>query len=171
MDEMVRIELFNGYIKRLETPWIAHHRILNGITRAFYDYFDNHETHEIYRIPLDVRLTKSDKSDHTITDVVQPDVIIAHKNTLDDAGVVGIPTVLFEIYQSETAHKKMFEKFNIYEAYGVKEFWLIDVSNKSGRIYCLNDRQKYELHCNFTQNDTVSLLHFPHLSIDMTKIF
>ena len=113
MDKIVRIELFNGYIKRLETPWIAHHRILNGITRAFYEYFDTHETHEIYRIPLDVRLTKSDKSDHTITDVVQPDVIITHKNTLDDAGVVGIPTVLFEIYQNETAHKKMFEKFNI----------------------------------------------------------
>ena len=170
-DERLKIELLDGYIKPWYSIYPAHSLLLGGIISGIYSYFRKHSTHEAYQLLLDVRLTYESIADDKIIDVVQPDFIITHKNTLDDAGVVGVPMVLFEIYQRETAHKKMFEKFAIYEFYGVNELWLIDLSAKNGRIYAINSDGKYELVRSFSEYDTaVSLVSFPDLSVNFKEI-
>jgi Uma2 family endonuclease len=170
-DERLKIELFDGYIQPWYSIYPAHSLLLGGIINGLYPYFRKHSTHEAYQLLLDVRLTNDSIADDKITDVVQPDFIITPKSTLDDAGVVGVPTVLFEIYHSETAHRKMFEKFAIYEFYAVNELWLIDLPNKSGRIYAINSSKKYELVRSFSENDTqIPLVSFPDLSVNFKEI-
>lgn len=170
-DKRLKIELFDGRIQPWYSIYPAHSLLLGGIISAVYPYFRKHGTHEAYQLLLDVRLTNGSIANDKITDVVQPDFIITPKNTLDDASVVGVPTVLFEIYNPETAHRKMFEKFAIYEFYGVNELWLIDLPAKSGRIYAINSSKKYELVRSFSENDTVvPLVSFPDVRVNFKEI-
>jgi len=80
--------------------------------------------------PVDVYLDEEN--------VFQPDIIFISQERLGiikDDGIYGPPDLVVEILSPSTAHYDLKKKFQIYEHYGVKEYWIADPSMSSIDMY------------------------------------
>ena len=88
-------------------------------------------------VPIDVRL--SPENDETPKTVIQPDVmVICDPVRLDNVGLKGAPDVVVEILAPETALRDRGEKFNLYQAYGSAEYWIVDPAHQTVEVYSFN---------------------------------
>ncbi len=84
--------------------------------------------------PIDVRFENTDKTDK----VVQPDLlVVCDPGKITSRGVVGAPDWIVEILSPATAGKDQIVKRALYEAQGVREFWLVHPVDRLVTIYRL----------------------------------
>jgi Uma2 family endonuclease len=83
---------------------------------------------------------------------------------------VGSPDLLVEILSPSTASKDLKQKYELYEEYGVKEYWVVYPAEKVINIYIL-ENNKYKALKPITVKDKVQSLLFPELSFGTEEIF
>ena len=100
---------------------------------------------DVYAAPFDVRLSDSaEPSDEEIFTVVQPDiVVVCNESKLDERGCLGAPDLVVEILSPYTAFKDLKIKRDLYEKYGVREYWLLHPTDKTIMVYCLREDKQY----------------------------
>lgn len=87
-----------------------------------------------YPAPFDVRFEASDDA----TMVVQPDLlVVCDRSKLTERCVIGAPDWIVEILSPRTAGKDQIVKRQLYEQYGVREYWLVQPSDRIVTIYRL----------------------------------
>lgn len=93
-----------------------------------------------------MRLPKNgETADNKIYTVVQPDIcIICDKSKLDERGCLGAPDMIVEILSLSTQKYDLNEKFNLYEAAGVKEYWVVSPKEKGVNVFILQPDGKYD---------------------------
>lgn len=131
-----RLELIKGYILKMSpAPSMVHQTVLNNVTGVFYINFKN-KSCRVFQAPFDVRLPiQSIKKDST---VVQPDLcVICDERKLDQRGCKGAPDLMVEILSPKNSRHDVHTKFNLYQEAGVKEYWIINPSEKVILIYTL----------------------------------
>lgn len=72
--------------------------------------------------------------------VFQPDIIFIAKENLHlikENGLYGAPDMVIEILSPSTEKYDKGPKKNIYEQYGIKEYWMVESTNKSVTGYAL----------------------------------
>lgn len=73
----------------------------------------------------------------------QPDLIYIsgpNKHIINwEKGIMGAPDLIVEILSKGNTKARMDEKKNVYEKYGVKEYWTINESTKISRQYLLEN--------------------------------
>ncbi len=72
----------------------------------------------------------------------QPDILFLSKerlNLIKGNGLHGAPDLIIEILSPSTAKYDLEEKKDVYERYGVKEYWIVDPSTKSATGYFLEN--------------------------------
>jgi Uma2 family endonuclease len=90
--------------------------------------------------PVDVFLPEGDEKLDDIQEVVQPDAfVVCDKTKLIDEGVLGAPDFVIEILSPPTAMKDQTQKRMLYEARGVREYWIVNPDTLEGFIYILKD--------------------------------
>lgn len=138
-----RVELFLGRVFKMSpAPNVAHQRISMNLSMALSSHLKDGVC-DIFHAPFDVKLPVSAKDGHTDT-VVQPDiVVICDPSKLDEQGCNGAPDLVIEILSPGNSRKEMKEKFELYEASLVKEYWIVDPANSDVVIYSLNNDGKY----------------------------
>ncbi|WP_260612275.1 Uma2 family endonuclease [Paenibacillus popilliae] len=89
--------------------------------------------------PLDVLFSEHlnyDSPDH----VVQPDIsVVCSKEQVSKQGCHGAQSLLVEVLSSSTALKGFNEKFNLYQKYGVQEYWIVDPGNRTVHVNTLQE--------------------------------
>ncbi len=142
-DEIV--ELIKGKIVRMSpVPRMSHQKIVGKIFKKIDDYLLPYKCN-VFVAPFDVILQKT-TSTEKINTVVQPDIcVICDEEKIQEAGCFGSPDLIIEILSPTTKKKDYNEKFNLYEENEVREYWLVDPSDKTAEIYVL-ENQQYELH-------------------------
>lgn len=60
---------------------------------------------------------------------------------------------------------------NLYQRYGVKEYWIINPNFNSIQIYALNDEKLYEQAGVYKNNEVASSRVFEDLGLDLNNIF
>jgi Uma2 family endonuclease len=60
---------------------------------------------------------------------------------IESKGLVGTPDIVIEILSPSTAHYDLGEKRDIYETYGVKEYFIVDPSTKIVKSLFLNGKE------------------------------
>lgn len=78
----------------------------------------------------------------SVTDVVQPDVIVVltkHLDRITRRGVVGAPDLVVEIASLSTATHDRSTKFAAYERLGVTEYWIADPYARTIELWVLTD--------------------------------
>jgi Uma2 family endonuclease len=77
----------------------------------------------VFPAPFDVRLPQNgEKEDNSIYTVVQLDIcIVCDPSKLDERGCLGAPDFIAEIQSPATAKYDLNDKYNLYEAVGVRE--------------------------------------------------
>ncbi len=167
-----RRELINGFIKIMTpAPRRIHQEISLNITKKVVNYLDNKPC-KIYHAPFDVRLVEKDKtSDQEIINVVQPDIsVICDLAKLDDRGCLGAPDLIIEILSPASSKRDLSEKYELYQNFGVKEYWIVFPSEKVIQQFVLFNK-KYELKGSFVEGDLISPYIFPDLEINLDEIF
>ena len=133
LPENSRVELINGVIFDMSpAPLRIHQKISMKISQTVANFIDkNNGKCEVYTAPFDVEL-----SDNT---VVQPDIsVICDKNKLTNKGCSGAPDWIVEITSSNAIQDYIY-KLEIYQRYGVKEYWIVDPRTNDVSIYHLTD--------------------------------
>ncbi len=72
----------------------------------------------------------------------QPDILFIsneRKHLIDKDGLYGAPDLIIEILSPSTAKYDLKDKNDVYEQYGVKEYWIVDPKDSSVKGYSLNN--------------------------------
>jgi len=161
-----RWEIINGVAYAMPTPNRLHQEFVFNLSGQLCSYLRNKPC-KGYPAPFDVRLPKSNEADDQIDTVVQPDLlVVCDTSKLDDKGCRGAPDWIIEVLSPSTALKDMDIKRRLYEAHGVKEYWLIHPSESWIMVYLLNDQGQFGQSNMYSMEQALSPSLFPDLQID-----
>lgn len=140
-----RYELIGGELYLMSSPTTLHQEIVGEIYAQLRNYLKGKKC-KVFVSPLDVCLSgvKNPKKEYN---VVQPDIlVVCDKNKLtEDMGVQGAPDLVIEVLSPNSRKHDTFIKFNLYQYYGVKEYWIIDAEAEVIYQYILNEKNIYTL--------------------------
>lgn len=120
------VELINGEIILSASPVADHQRICLRVARLVVDLKPNGE---VFFAPFDVHLDESN--------VVAPDVMWIAENSQAAVNkwVYGAPDLIIEIFSPSTMKRDRNEKFTLYEKFGVREYWMIDLEYQQVEVW------------------------------------
>ena len=167
-----RIELLRGHIAAMSAPSRTHQKISINLSRIISQQLYR-STCEVYAAPFDVRLPHFDTRNNTqVVTVVQPDLcVICDENKLDAKGCIGAPDLIIEILSPGNSRREMKDKFEIYQEVGVKEYWIVNPTEKIVNIYIRNEVGKSVGLQPCVSDDIITTLIVPNLQVDLTEVF
>jgi Uma2 family endonuclease len=167
-----RLELIKGYVFKLSpAPAEIHQPISQKANNALYNYFYNKPC-EVYAAPFDVRLVRKSATDKEIINVVQPDIcVICDLSKIDKKGCIGAPDIVVEILSPGNNKTELKYKYEVYEEAGVKEYWIIQPSEKTFFRYILNEEGQFEPTRLLTLGDEVTSLLLPSFVLNLDEVF
>jgi Uma2 family endonuclease len=125
-----RHEILDGEHYVSPAPLTRHQRISSKAHLRLGSFVDAHRLGWVLYAPTDVVLS--------LHDVVQPDLLFISNERLGiitEANVQGAPDLVIEILSEKTRRQDEGLKREIYERYGVREYWMLDPDRNSVRIY------------------------------------
>jgi Uma2 family endonuclease len=129
-------EIINNQIIMSPSPFSKHQKVLNRINNRLYNYFEASSLAEIFTAPLDVYLDET-------SNAVQPDIIVVLKENLgiikEHGHIHGVPDLLVEILSPGNKEYDLIKKKDLYESFGVKEYWIVDPETRLALGYKLHD--------------------------------
>ena len=167
-----RYELINGQVYTIsDAPYRRHQKVSGELLRQFANYlFD--KSCEVYDAPFDVLLPEGEEDNDEILNVVQPDiVVICDKDKLDKRGCKGAPDLVIEIISPSSAVRDKKVKRDLYEKHGVKEYWIVDYTEKILEVYLLDENAVYGKPAVYSEEDEVSVNILENLEINLSYVF
>jgi Uma2 family endonuclease len=167
-----RRELVNGFIKMMSAPAPLHQEISVNLSGELRNIIKkNNGKCKIYPAPFDVRLPKNgEKEDNRIDTVVQPDIcIVCDLSKIDKRGCLGAPDFIAEIQSSSTSKYDLTVKFHLYEAVGVREYWIV-VPDGMVQVFLLQPDGKYDSGTKY-ETGKIPVHIFDGIEIDLIDIF
>jgi Uma2 family endonuclease len=143
-------EIINSEIYMSPTPNSKHQEISGELEFLLMLFIKKNKAGKIFHAPMDVILDKHN--------VVQPDILfIANENIkiITRKCIEGVPNLVIEIISPSSYYRSQVEKKDLYERFGVKEYWIIDPANKVIEIFTLQE-SKYVLHAFIAEEGKVS---------------
>ena len=164
LDEGVYFEFINGKAFMSPAPELFHQRWARHIFLAVEHHVAARKLGEVFFAPVDVILDEKN--------VVQPDLVFvstANSNLLERRGVMGAPDLVVEIISPSSVRHDRYEKRELYARFGVKEFWLADVANRSIEVLVLRNGS-YTLHACATGEGKVRSEVLAGLELDLATL-
>jgi Uma2 family endonuclease len=124
-----RRELIDGYIHIMApSEGASHQRVSGNLIFKLHSFIrKNKKQCEVF-LPIDVCLTINGERNSTeIYNVVQPDIcVVCDMSKIDEnAGYFGVPDMVIEIQSPFSTRYDFTKKFDLYEAFGVREYWMV----------------------------------------------
>jgi len=158
LKENERIELLAGEIVFMAGASAEHQDSVLSIAFALKQQQKEKNSNCIPRIaPFDLKLFRGGSQN-----VVQPDVMIfCDKKEL--------PCAVFEVLSPSTAHKDKGIKKELYESFGIKEYFIVDTTQGIIDAYCL-DHGKYYYIKGFSSEDKLPI-ECMGVELDLSEVF
>lgn len=129
-------ELIDNSIYMSPSPVRNHQKVLQFLLRKLSDLIEDKGKGEVFISPFDVYL-----DDHS--NAVQPDLVVIlseNKKIIDPKGHIhGVPDLLIEILSPGNKDHDLIKKKDLYERFGVKEYWIVDPETKFALVYELHN--------------------------------
>jgi Uma2 family endonuclease len=145
-------QLINGRLIFSTTPNRQHQKLLGEIFLRVSSHCDDTEKGEVYIGPMDVYLDNEN--------VLQPDICLISENNisiLKDAGADGAPDMIIELLSPSNAYYDLRAKFQLYEKYGVKEYFIVDPEDNMVIAYKLTEGRYKELYREYKKIESEEL--------------
>lgn len=159
LDDEKRYEIINGELYLMSSPKVMHQMVVGEIYRQLAIYLNGKKCTTLVS-PIDVCLS-NDWKPKKIYNCVQPDVVVVcDKDKITENCIKGAPDLVIEVLSKSTKRHDTFLKFNLYQRYGVKEYWTIDTEIGVISQYILNENNIYTLPKTYdiTENIKVNIL-------------
>ena len=174
-DDKLR-ELLDGFIRLMSpAPKLKHAVISRKIAVPMVNFIDkNNGDCQVFYAPFDVRLPRNpnETANNQIYTVVQPDICVVCDNSkLDEDGCLGAPDMVVEILSLSSQRYDLNEKFNLYEAAGVKEYWVVSPKEKGINVFILQENGKYDAGTVYEGNVQVPVQTLKGLNLNTEVLF
>jgi Uma2 family endonuclease len=131
-------ELIDNIIYMSPSPVASHQKLLLKIAFQLNQYLED-KGGEVLVAPFDIYLDET-------SNAVQPDIVVIlkeNKGRLEKNGHFhGSPDMLVEILSPGNKEYDLIRKKDLYEKFGVKEYWIVDPETKLALGYAL-ENSKY----------------------------
>ena len=124
-------EIIGGEVIMMAPASINHNRISKNISRIF----DNHFQGKQCEYFLEAGLYLAEDEDEYIPD----GMVVCDPDKVRDNGIFGTPDLVVEILSRGTARYDKGRKKDIYERFGVREYWIVDPLSMSVEQYALEN--------------------------------
>ena len=164
-DDGNRYEIIEGELFMSPAPKVKHQRVSRILEFKLVTYVEQHRSGEVFDAPCDVVFTKQD--------TVQPDIIFianSNKTIITEDNIQGAPDLLIEILSKSTAYNDLVSKKDLYEKFGVKEYWIVDPMKEWIEIYLLTEG-KYQLHQRTEKSGIITSAILASFEIKLEDIF
>lgn len=75
--------------------------------------------------PIDVLLDFNEDF-RQCKNIVQPDIVVlCNQDKITNKGIIGSPDLVIEIVSPSSLHNDTISKYNLYEKFGVQEYWIV----------------------------------------------
>jgi Uma2 family endonuclease len=169
-----RWELIGGQAYCMSPAPMRQHQGLSGALFAQLYNFLHGKKCAVYAAPFDVRFVEAEDNvaDDYIDTVVQPDiVVVCDPKKLDDRGCIGSPDLIIEILSPSTSRMDMTVKFELYQRFGVKEYWIVHPKDQTVLVFKLLESGLYGVPERYCAEDAISVALLGDLVIDLTRVF
>jgi Uma2 family endonuclease len=155
-------EIIDGELIVSPSPSFHHQDIIGAFYRVISDYLDEHPVGRVGFAPLDTVLAADQ--------VPQPDLVYIGKQggSVIERVVKGAPDLAVEVISETSRRRDEVRKREIYEQFGVTEYWLVDPEADKVTVYRLSDG-RYDAGTIVRTLLTTPLL--PGLEIDLARVF
>lgn len=169
-DDDTRYELYDGKPVALAAPSNAHQLISADLIRQFTSYLLGKRC-KLYHAPFDVQLfAKKGDTPETISTVVQPDIsIVCDPEKTSGHGCKGAPDMVIEVLSPSTGRYDRLKKFNLYWQAGVREYWIVDPTDRMVSVHTLKDGAYHTTV--YDEDASVRVGIFNDCTIDLSKVF
>jgi Uma2 family endonuclease len=160
-----RYELIEGELIMTPSPVPYHQRIVMNIGFKLDEFIKKHGLGKLFLAPCDVYLDDEN--------VLQPDILFVSKDRegiIGEKNIQGAPDLVIEILSENTAYNDMVKKKKLYARFGVKEYWIVDPSEKTVEVFGNKDNV-FILEKTYTQNDTLESTFIEGLKIKLSDAF
>ena len=157
-------EIINGKAFMSPAPELFHQRWARKIFLAVERHVAARKLGEVFFAPVDVVLDE--------TNVVQPDLVFvstANAGLLARRGIIGAPDLVVEIISPTSLRRDRYDKRELYARFGVKEFWLADVANRSVETLSLQPSGYQLLSCATAEGKICSEI-LPGFELDLASL-
>jgi Uma2 family endonuclease len=157
-------ELWDGEVIMSPTPSYYHQKVVLRFYRQLYDWVASRKLGEVIAAPIDMVL-----SPHRVT---QPDVAFISRDRL---GIIkrvinGPVDLAAEVISLGNRNRDRIEKRDLYEQYGVREYWLIDPEAQTVEVLHL-ENGRYQLFMRCTPGQTAASKLLPGFETVVAALF
>lgn len=115
-------------------PTFFHQQIVQNLNLLLAPHVRRHQLGQVVTAPVDVVLAGED--DVPVT--VQPDLLFLSQERLglvQHGRIVGAPDLVAEVLSPSTAYRDLRAKRDLYDAAGVREYWIVDPIKQRVEVY------------------------------------
>lgn len=163
------VELIKGKVfTKPPAPNRRHQEVSGNIVGSLFNFLRNQPC-QVYSAPFDVRFSRNPEFSK-IDSVVQPDIsVICDLSKLDDRGCFGAPDLIVEIISPGNSRVELQNKYDLFEEFGVREYWIVHPTDCSLLIYTLVDG-RFQPSRLFTSGDQITSTVLAGFSLDLEEI-
>ena len=161
----VRYELIEGELIMAPAPTPKHQLISVYFVMFLAPFVRNHGLGWIFPAPIDVHLSD--------TNLLQPDIIFVsneREGIIGETNIQGAPDLVIEIASTRTRTLDRTVKRELYERFGVLEYWMAYPVEETVAVLRL-ENGRFESVGHYTREDSITTPLLPGLAIDLNEIF
>jgi Uma2 family endonuclease len=168
-------ELINGHVRLMPAPLNAHVNMCAKIGDTMQWYIDKGRGQgHVYKAPFAVRLPagSGEKDNSKIYNVLQPAVcMVCDLSKIDESGCLGAPDMVVEMQSPSNIRYNLGEKYDLYEAAGVKEYWLVSPKMNVVTVFLLQDKGKFDQGIIYESGSKIPIRTLDGLGMNLNEIF
>ena len=158
-----KTEYSDGEIFYMSPTHPKHNKVQNRLFMQLEGTLENCNKCDVYTSDIAVKFEEEDKEYQ-----FEPDVMVVCEDKFDKAIYKGIPTLIIEVLSKATRVRDTGLKLNVYEKFGVKEYWIVDIDTKEITVYNNNVNGKYKSIVTYNKDME---LYWNNNKIDLNYIF
>ena len=160
-----RYEVINGELIMTPAPLTIHQQISLAISARLFNFVNETNCGIVFSAPLDIVLNE--------INVLQPDILFVsneRKDIITEKNISGAPDLVIEILSPSTAYYDLFDKKELYERFGVKEYWIVDPMRKWIEVYNLKNK-KFRQTQKLSQKGVLHSAVLKNFELNLQEIF
>jgi Uma2 family endonuclease len=167
-----RYELIHGEAFAMSpAPRLAHQTVSGEMHATDWHAALKDKPCRVFAAPTDVRLSPADEDARPT--VVQPDLLVAcAEHLFAERGIDGPPELVIETLSPETGYADRKRKFEVYQQYGVGEYWIVDIDEHVVEVY-LRDHESgtFRRLDAYGPRESITSRTVPAVTVDLTLVF
>ena len=151
-------------------PNLTHATIITRLVTMFANYIDENDIKaEVYSDNTDLFLSEEAHYMPDVSVVCNPAIIANGKK------ILGAPDLIVEVLSESTKKNDLGQKKDVYEKYGVREYWIVDPWIRQIKVFHLVEGKfklsgEYQI-SDIEDNNKITVSIFKGMIVDIRKVF